>query len=181
MKFVSTKLTGSYLIYPEKREDNRGFFARIFCVNEFEKRGIESKVVQTNISRTLKKGTMRGMHYQKSPHEETKLIRCTRGSVYDVIIDIRPNSPSYKQWFGTELSAENHTMLFVPRGFVHGFITLEDDCEMIYEVSEFYTPGSEGGIRYNDPVFGIKWPVEIADISAKDASYSDFKDKNDNS
>ena len=176
MKFTQTKLLGAYIIELEKREDSRGFFARTFCANEMAEHGLESKIVQTNMSRTMKKGTDRGMHFQTAPHQETKLVRCTRGSIYDVIIDIRPDSPTYKQWIGVELSAQNHTMLFVPRDFAHGFITLEDDCEVMYEVSEFYSPGFEGGIRYNDPAINIAWPVPVSDVSEKDAAHPDFKE-----
>lgn len=176
MKFSQTKLSGAYVVELEKREDSRGFFARTFCANEMTEHGLESKIVQTNMSRTMKKGTVRGMHFQTTPHQETKLVRCTRGSIYDVIIDIRPDSPTYKQWFGVELSAQNHTMLFVPRDFAHGFITLEDDCEVMYEVSEFYSPGFEGGIRYNDPAINIEWPIPVSDVSEKDASHPDFKE-----
>ncbi len=175
MKFTQTKLLGAYIIDLEKREDNRGFFARTFCAKEMADHDLEAKVVQTNMSRTIKKGTIRGMHFQKYPHQETKLVRCTRGSIYDVIIDIRPDSPTYKQWFGVELSADNHTMLFVPRDFAHGFITLEDDCEVVYEVSEFYNPGSEGGIRYNDHSINIEWPIPVTDVSDKDAKLPDFR------
>lgn len=176
MKFFETLLKDAFVIELEKREDERGFFARTFCVNEFRDHDLETKIVQTNMSRTLKKGTLRGMHYQKFPHEETKLVRCTRGAIYDVIIDIRSDSPTYKKWFGIELTAQNHKMLFVPRSFAHGFVTLEDDCEVVYEVSEAYASGFEGGIRYNDPVFNIKWPTEIIEISEKDATHPDFKE-----
>lgn len=175
MIFTETKLKGAFIIEMEKREDSRGFFARTFCANEFEKYGLVNKVVQTNMSKTLKKGTLRGMHYQIPPYQETKLVRCTAGSIYDVIIDIRPESETYKQWIGVELSAENHTMLFVPRGFAHGFVTLTDNVEVMYEVSEFYTPNSESGIRFNDPEINIKWPIEVLDTSEKDANWPDFK------
>jgi len=124
MIFTKTPLDGAFTIELEKREDDRGFFARTFCANEFEEHGLETKIVQTNMSRTLKKGTIRGMHYQKTPHEETKLVRCTKGAVYDVIIDLRKDSPTYKKWFGAELSDTNYKMMFVPRGFAHGFVTL---------------------------------------------------------
>lgn len=175
MKFTETKLKGAFVIDLEKREDERGFFARTFCADEFEKHGLVNRIVQTNMSRTLKKGTLRGMHYQIAPHQETKLVRVTRGAIFDVIIDIRPESPTFKQWFGVELTAENHTMLFVPRDFAHGFVTLTDDVEATYEVSEFYTPGVEEGIRFNDPEINIQWPIEILDTSEKDANWPDFK------
>lgn len=175
MKFTETKLKGAFIVELEKREDSRGFFARTFCKNEFEAHGLESNIVQTNMSQTLKKGTLRGMHFQKAPYGETKLVRCTRGAVYDVIIDLRPESVTFKQWFGIELTAENHTMLFVPRGFAHGFVTLVDDCEVMYEVSQFYTPEADSGVRYNDPAFGIVWPTEILEVTEKDANHPDFK------
>lgn len=176
MKFTETKLKGTFLIELEKREDSRGFFARTFCANEFRDHSLETKIVQTNMSQTLKKGTLRGMHFQKPPYQETKLVRCTRGAIYDVIIDLRPDSPTFKEWFGIELTAENHKMLFVPRGFAHGFVTLTDDCEVIYEVSEFYTSEFEVGIKYNDPAFNIKWPIKITDISEKDGAYQEFRE-----
>lgn len=175
MVFTETKLKGAFIIELEKREDSRGFFARTFCANEFEEHGLVNRIVQTNMSRTLKKGTLRGMHYQIPPHQETKLVRCTAGAIYDVIIDLRPDSPTFKQWIGVELSAENHKMLFVPRDFAHGFVTLTDNVEVTYEVSEFYTPNSESGIRYNDPTINIQWPIEVTDTSEKDANWPDFK------
>lgn len=174
MKFTETKLKGAFIVELEKREDSRGFFARTFCKNELDAHGLESNIVQTNMSQTLKKGTLRGMHFQKAPYGETKLVRCTRGAVYDVIIDLRPESETFKQWFGIELTAENHTMLFVPRGFAHGFVTLVDDCEVMYEVSQFYTPEADSGVRYNDPAFGIEWPTEILEVTEKDANHPDF-------
>jgi len=174
MIFTKTPLEGAFTIELEKREDDRGFFARTFCAHEFEEHGLETKIVQTNMSRTLKKGTIRGMHYQKTPHEETKLVRCTKGAVYDVIIDLRKNSPTYKKWFGAELSDTNYKMMFVPRGFAHGFVTLTDNVEVTYEVSAFYTPGVEAGIRFNDPAFNIKWPIEVTEYSEKDVSHPDY-------
>ncbi len=175
MKFTETKLKGAFIIELEKREDSRGFFARTFCANEFEEHGLVNRIVQTNMSRTLKKGTLRGMHYQIPPHQETKLVRCTAGAIFDVIIDLRPDSPTFKQWIGVELSAENHKMLFVPRDFAHGFVTLTDNVEVTYEVSEFYTPNSESGIRHNDPTIKIKWPIKVTDTSEKDANWPDLK------
>ena len=174
MIFTETTLKGAFTIELEKREDDRGFFARTFCANEFEEHGLETKIVQTNMSRTLKKGTIRGMHYQKTPHEETKLVRCTKGAIYDVIIDLRKDSPTYKKWFGAELSDTNYKMMFVPRGFAHGFVTLTDNVEVTYEVSAFYTPGVEAGIRFKDPAFNIQWPVEVTEYSEKDVSHPDY-------
>ncbi|MCK6630307.1 MAG: dTDP-4-dehydrorhamnose 3,5-epimerase [Anaerolineae bacterium] len=175
MIFTEIKLKGAYIVDLEKREDERGFFARGWCQNEFEAHGLAPRVVQANISYNKKRGTLRGMHYQLAPYEETKLVRCTRGALYDVIVDLRPTSPSYKQWFGVELSAENYKMLYVPEGFAHGFITLQDETEATYQVSQFYTPGSERGLRYNDPAFGIEWPVEVRVISEKDKSWPDYE------
>jgi dTDP-4-dehydrorhamnose 3,5-epimerase len=172
--FHSTYLEGAYIIEPEKRSDDRGFFARTFCRKEMDKYGLVSEIVQTNISCSRTKGTLRGMHYQRAPHQETKLIRCTKGALYDVIIDLRANSPTYKRWFGVELTATNYKMLYIPGDFAHGFLTLEDDTEVVYEVSEFYTPQAEGGVRWNDPVFNITWPNNINKISEKDSSWPDF-------
>ena len=175
MIFTPTKLKDAHIIDIEKREDERGFFARAWCRNEFEEHGLETLLAQANISLSKQKGTLRGMHYQVSPYEETKVVRCSRGALYDVIIDLRPDSPTFMQWTGVELSADNYRMLYVPRGFAHGFITLEDNTEASYQVSEFYTPGAEQGIRYNDPAFGIEWPLEIQVISEKDGNWPDYK------
>lgn len=176
MIFTETRLKGSYIIEPEKREDERGFFARSWCQREFEQHGLVPCVVQANISYNRKQGTLRGMHYQMAPHAETKLVRCTRGALYDVIVDVRPDSPTYKQWIGVELTADNYKMLYVPEGFAHGFVTLADETEATYQVTQFYTPGAERGLRYNDPTFAIEWPVEVAVISGKDASWQDFSE-----
>jgi dTDP-4-dehydrorhamnose 3,5-epimerase len=174
MIFEETKLHGAYVIDMEKHEDERGFFARTFCRKELESHGLLSDVAQANTSLSKTRGTLRGMHYQKSPFEETKLVRCTRGALYDVIIDLRPDSSTYKQWIGVELSAENYRMLFVPQNFAHGFITLADGTEANYLVSQFYAPGSELGIRWNDPQFDIQWPIDVQVISEKDGSWPDF-------
>jgi dTDP-4-dehydrorhamnose 3,5-epimerase len=175
MIFTETKLAGAYIIDLEKRGDSRGFFARSFCQDEFERHGLVNKVVQTNVSLSKHQGTLRGMHYQESPYAETKLVRCTQGAIYDVIVDIRPESPTFKQWIGVELSSSNHRMLFVPQHFAHGFITLMDDSEVTYQVSQVYHPGSERGLRYNDPALGIIWPQEVNVISDKDAAWPDMK------
>lgn len=174
MKFHETELEGAYIIEFEKLEDNRGFFARTFCQQELQDHGLAPTVAQANVSFNVKAGTLRGMHYQIAPYEETKLIRCTRGALYDVIIDLRPDSASYKRWIGVELTAENYKMLYVPANFAHGFITLEDNTEAIYFVSEFYTPGSERGLRWDDSHFNIKWPRSVDVISEKDANWPDF-------
>lgn len=174
MFFQGTKLKGSYIILPEKREDERGFFARTWCQKEFEAHGLVSRVAQTNVCFSKSRGTLRGMHYQVAPCEETKLVRCTRGAIYDVVIDLRPQSPTFKQWMGVELTAGNYKMLYVPENFAHGYQTLEDNTEVIYLVSQFYSAESERGVRYNDPAFGIDWPLEVQVISDKDESWPDF-------
>lgn len=176
MKFVETSLPGAYTIELEKFSDDRGFFARGWCAHEFENHGLASFTAQANISFNYKKGTLRGMHYQVAPYEEVKLVRCISGSLYDVIIDIRKESPTYGKHFGVELSAKNRLMLYVPAGFAHGFQTLEDNTEAFYQVSEFYTPSAEHGIRYDDSKFEIQWPCRLSNISEKDASWSDFLD-----
>lgn len=175
MKFTQTKLQGAYIIDLEKKEDNRGFFARIFCMDEFSKEGIDIRVVQGNTSFSKSKGTLRGMHFQTKPYEEDKLIRCTKGAIYDVIIDLRPKSKTYKQWFGIELTDANYKMLFVPKGFAHGFLTLKDNTEVSYLVSQFYTSEAEAGVRYNDSAFNIKWPASVKIITDKDSSFPDYK------
>ena len=174
MIFTETKLKGAYVIEIEKLKDHRGFFARAWCQNEFKAQGLTSSLVQANVSFNKKKGTLRGMHYQLSPYEETKLVRCNRGAIYDVIIDLRPASPSYAQWIGVELTAKNYKMLYVPRNFAHGFQTLEDNTEVTYQVSQFYTPGSERGIRWDDPAFSIEWLTDVQVISDKDKSWPEF-------
>jgi dTDP-4-dehydrorhamnose 3,5-epimerase len=173
--FHETKLNGAIVIDIEKREDNRGFFARGWCRNEFEAHGLNASVVQTNISFNKLRGTLRGMHYQAEPAPETKLVRCVRGSIYDVIVDVRPDSPTYLQWIGVELSAANYRMLYVPEHFAHGFITLEDNTEVTYQVTGLYTPACERGARHNDPAFGIEWPCEVRVISDKDANWADYQ------
>ena len=175
MIFTETKLKGAFLIEVQKFEDDRGFFGRTFCQKEFQKYGLNPNVSQANVSYNKKKGTLRGMHYQAAPYEEIKLVRCTRGAICDVIIDMRPESPTFRQWTYAELRADNYLMLYVPEGFAHGFQTLEDDTEVIYQVSQFYTPGSERGIRYDDPVFKIAWPLAVQVISEKDRNWPDYK------
>ena len=174
MNFTETKLKGAYIIEIEKLKDHRGFFARAWCQNEFKDYGLTTRVAQANVSSNKKMGTLRGMHYQLSPYEETKLVRCTSGAIYDVIIDLRPASPTYTQWIGVELTEENYKMLYVPENFAHGFQTLEDDTEVTYQVSQFYTPGTESGIRWDDPAFSIDWPMEVQVISDKDKSWPDY-------
>ncbi len=175
MIFTETKLKGAFVVEPERREDDRGFFARVWCAKEFEDHGLTAHAVQSNMSYNRTRGTLRGMHYQEHPHEEAKLVRCTRGAIFDAILDLRPDSPTYTQWFGVELTEDNRKMLFVPEGFGHGFLTLADETEIFYHVTEFYHPGAESGVRWNDPVFQVKWPDEIRVISPKDASWPDYK------
>jgi dTDP-4-dehydrorhamnose 3,5-epimerase len=175
MIFRETRLKGAYLIELEKLTDERGFFARSWCQEEFERFGLMARVVQANVSFNCKAGTLRGLHYQVSPYRESKLVRCTSGAIYDVIVDLRAGSPTYCEWIGVELTQDNRHMLFVPQGFAHGFQTLVDGTEVTYQVSEFYTPGAERGARYNDVAFGIKWPLAVTVISSKDAGWPDFQ------
>lgn len=175
MIFEQTKLGGVFVVDLERREDSRGFFARSWCANEFAAHGLSTEVVQANVSFNPREGTLRGMHYQRAPHAETKLVRCTQGGIYDVVIDLRPKSDTYKQWLGVELTQENRRALYVPEGFAHGYQTLVPDAEVFYQVSEFYTPDAEGGVRWDDPAFGIEWPdAGNAFLSDKDRSWPDF-------
>lgn len=174
MKFHETILNGAYVIEPEPIEDHRGFFARAWCQREFADHGLSSEMVQCNISSNRHRGTLRGMHYQTPPHQEAKLVRCTSGAIYDVIIDLRPESHTFMQHLGVTLTAENRQMLYVPEGFAHGFITLEDSVEVFYQVSAFYAPGYERGLRYDDPTFEIQWPEKVEVISEKDATWPDY-------
>lgn len=169
MIFTETPLKGAYIIELERIEDERGFFARSWCVREFEEHGLNPNLVQCNVSFNKKKGTLRGMHYRVAPHEEAKLVSCIRGAIYDVIIDLRSDSNTYCQWFTVELSAENYKMLYVPEGFAHGFQTLEDNTVVSYQMSEFYHSEYARGLRWDDPVFGIEWPeIGRRVISEKD-------------
>jgi len=173
MIFTETKLKGSYIIEPERVKDERGFFARTFCREEFKSHSLNPNLVQCNISYNKKKGTLRGMHYQIAPHEEAKLVSCIRGSIYDVIIDVRPDSLTYGQWIAIELTALIK-MLYVPEGFAHGFQSLEDDTLVFYQMSEFYHPESARGIRWDDPIFAIQWPISDKIMSDKDKSYDNW-------
>ncbi len=176
MIFKETKLAGAFIIEPELTEDERGFFARTWCKQEFEAHNLNPNLVQCNISFNLKRGTLRGMHYQIPPYEEAKVVRCTMGAIYDVIIDLRPGSRTFKQWIAVELSAENRVMLYIPEGFAHGFQTLRDNTEVFYQMSEFYHSESARGVRWNDPTFLIEWPsAGTRIISLKDQQYSDFE------
>lgn len=174
MIFTETSLRGAYIIEPELHHDERGFFTRSFCVNEFAAYGLNSLVAQCNISFNEKRGTLRGMHYQW-PAGEVKLVRCTRGKLYDVIVDLRLTSPTYCKFIGVELTSENRKMLYVPAEFAHGFLTLENDTEIFYQMSEFYIPGQAQGMRWDDPAIGIDWPESLQIISDRDKNYPDFK------
>ncbi len=171
MIFTETKLKGTYIIELEPIADERGFFARSWCQQEFEAHGLNPNLVQCNISFNKKKGTLRGMHYQVAPHEEVKLVRCTKGAIYDVMIDLRPQSSTFKQWIAVELTAENHKMLYIPEGFAHGFQSLADNTEVFYQMSAFYHPECARGIRWDDPAFKIEWPQNERIISEKDLQY----------
>jgi dTDP-4-dehydrorhamnose 3,5-epimerase len=168
MKFLPTRLPGVWIVDLEKHGDNRGFFARSWCRREFEEHGLNPNLVQCSVSFNLKKGTLRGMHYQVTPHEEAKLVRCTRGSICDVAVDLRPTSPAFGKWTAEELTADNGRALYIPGGFAHGFQTLSDSTEVFYQMSEFYHPESARGVRWNDPTFGIIWPIPNPIISERD-------------
>lgn len=174
MRFTATSLPGAFIIELEPIEDMRGFFARSFCRREFEEHGLNPEIAQCDISFNRQKGTIRGMHYQAPPMEEAKLVRCTAGAMYDVIIDLRPASPAYRKWISAGLTAENRKMLYIPGGFAHGFQTLTDNTEVFYQISQFYSPAHGRGIRWNDPAFNIEWPIKNPVISEKDSSYGDF-------
>ena len=170
MQFIPTELEGAFIIEPERIEDARGFFARSWCAAEFESRGLAGHIVQCNISFNRRRGTLRGMHYQKAPYAEAKLVRCTLGAIYDVMVDLRPDSPTYRRWTGVELTAENRRMLYVPQGFAHGFQTLADGSEVFYQMSQAYEPQAAAGFRFDDPAVGIRWPIAAGIISEKDRS-----------
>jgi len=158
----------------ERHPDERGFFARTFCINEFATHGLDTKLVQCSISFNTRKGTLRGLHYQTAPHAETKLVRCTRGAVYDVVVDLRANSPTLRQWVGVELTEQKRNMVYIPEGCAHGFLTLADESEVFYQMSEFYSPKSARGVRWNDPAFRIGWPGKVEVISERDRTYPDL-------
>ncbi len=174
MLFAETLIKGVYIIELVRHEDERGFFARSWCQREFEEHGLNPKMVQCNVSFNNKRGTLRGMHYQAAPFEEARLVRCTAGAIYDVIIDLRSNSPTFKKWLAIELTAINRRSLFIPEGLAHGFQTLTDDTEVFYQMSEFYTPDAARGLRWDDPAFGIEWPIETLIISEKDRTYPNW-------
>lgn len=174
MIFTETKLKGAFVLEIKKLEDERGFFGRSWCANELAAHGLKHDIKQVNTSLSQGKGTIRGMHYQNDPFQETKLVRCTRGAIFDVIIDLRKDSSTYKQWVGVELTQDNYKMLYVPEDFAHGFITLADNSEVSYLVTQFYTPGAEAGIRWDDPTFNIQWPIRPIVISEKDKTHPNF-------
>ena len=175
MIFRESKLAGAFVIEPEKIEDERGFFARSWCQKEFTEHNLNPRIAQCNISRNKKKGTLRGMHYQVAPHAEAKLVHCTKGAIYDVIIDLRADSPTFREHIAETLTAENHKMLYVPEGFAHGFQSLEDESEVFYQISEVYAPQCARGLRWNDPAFGIAWPIANPTMLDRDRKYPDFK------
>ncbi len=175
MIFTETKLPGTYLISPEPVTDDRGFFARTWCQQEFREHGLVSDLVQCNISFNHRQGTLRGMHYQASPYGEAKLIRCTIGAIYDVLVDLRPTSPTFCQWTAVELTAQNRQMLYVPEGIAHGLQTLVDDTEVFYQMSAFYVAEAARGVRWNDPTFGVEWPLAVTVMADRDRQYPDFE------
>jgi dTDP-4-dehydrorhamnose 3,5-epimerase len=171
MIFTESPLAGTYVVDMERLPDERGFFARSYCADEFAARGLGPELRQCSVSYNARKGTLRGMHYQVAPHEEHKLVRCTAGAIFDAIVDVRTTSPTYRRWFGTELTADNRRSLFIPPGFAHGFVCLTDDTEVYYMISVAHAPKYSRGVRWNDPAFGIEWPLPPAVISERDASY----------
>jgi dTDP-4-dehydrorhamnose 3,5-epimerase len=171
MIFHQTDLSGVFIIEPELIEDERGFFACAWIASEFEQHGLNANLRQSNITLNARRGTVRGMHFQRKPHEEAKLTRCTRGGIYDVAIDLRPDSHTRYRWVGAELTSDNHRMLYVPEGFAHGYQTLTDDAEIFYQISEYYHPECAGGVRWNDPAFDIRWPLPVTVINERDANY----------
>ena len=176
MKFLSTPIADLFLIDIEPVADERGFFARTFCADEFLRRGLEPRVAQSSIAVNPRRGTLRGMHYQREPHSEAKLVRCLRGSIHDVVIDLRAGSPTCRQWFAAALNASDRRMLYIPPGLAHGYLTLEDETEISYQMSTPYHPESADGVRWDDPAFAISWPFEPAVIVERDRSYPDFVD-----
>jgi dTDP-4-dehydrorhamnose 3,5-epimerase len=176
MIFTPTELAGAYVIEPERFEDARGFFARTWCPRELEAHGLNPRLAQCSVTFNRLAGTVRGMHFQTAPHEEAKIVRCTAGAIHDVIIDLRPGSPTRRRWISAELSAENRRALYVPEGFAHGYITLRDDSEVLYMITEFHAPASARGVRWDDPAFGVTWPLPVRVIADRDRSYPDYAD-----
>jgi dTDP-4-dehydrorhamnose 3,5-epimerase len=175
MKFIPTPLPGAFVIEPQLFTDDRGFFTRTFSKKEFAEHGCNSELLECNVSFNRRAGTLRGMHFQNPPHAQSKLVRCTRGAIWDAIIDLRPESSTFKKWFGVELTADNRKQLYIPEGFAHGFITLADGTEVFYQMGNVYNAAASGGVRWNDPAFGIRWPREVSVIIERDATYPDFE------
>ena len=174
MIFTPTPLAGAWIVDLERREDDRGFFARTWCVRELREHGLDARLVQCSMSRTRGRWTLRGMHWQAAPHQEVKLVRCARGAIWDAVVDLRPDSPTYLRHFGTELTAENCRALYIPEDFAHGFVTLADETDVVYQMSEFYEPSAGRGARWNDPAFRITWPIRDPVLHPRDAAYPDF-------
>jgi dTDP-4-dehydrorhamnose 3,5-epimerase len=175
MRFNETRVIGAWVVEPDLQVDERGAFARTWDVDEFAQRGLESSLVQCSISVNTRRGTLRGLHFQVAPHEETKLVRCTRGAIFDVAVDLRRDSPTFTRWSGVELSADNRLALYVPKGCAHGFLTLADDAEVLYQMTAAYAPDAARGVRYDDPSFDIEWPDAVVVVNARDRSYPDFE------
>jgi dTDP-4-dehydrorhamnose 3,5-epimerase len=174
MIFRDTGIGGAWVIELERLQDERGFFARTWDAQEFAERGLNPRLVQCSVSFNRARGTLRGLHYQSAPHEEAKLVRCTAGTIFDVVVDLRPDSPTFRRWFGIELSAENRLSLYVPEACAHGFLTLDDNCEVHYQISQVYAAEAASGVRWDDPAFGIAWPAEVVVMNERDRSYPDF-------
>jgi dTDP-4-dehydrorhamnose 3,5-epimerase len=174
MRFTETRVSGAFIVEPEAKSDERGFFTRLWCRDEFARRGLNGEFVQCNGSFSHRIGTLRGLHYQSAPYEEVKLIQCVRGAIFDVLVDLRPTSKSYLRWFGMELNADNRSLLYVPAGCAHGYMTLQDDTEVVYPVSAPYQASAERGVRWNDPLFAIEWPIAPTTVSPKDQSWPDY-------
>ena len=179
MKFTPTTVEGAFIVDVDRIGDSRGFFGRLWCAKEMATQGLSTNISQCNIGRSERAGTLRGLHLQKPPHQEVKIVRCTQGAVFDVVVDLRPDSPSFRRWFGIELNMENASMLYVPEGCATGYLTLEDNSEIYYLASEFYAPQSATGVRYDDPAFDIRWPGTPTVISDNDASWPDFNSMED--
>ena len=175
MKFHETNLPGVFEIHLEPKGDERGFFARAWCQKEFEAHGLNASVAQCNVSFNARRGTLRGIHYQAEPYGESKLVRCTKGAIYDVVVDLRPDSPTFRRWIGVTLTAANRHMVYVPKGCAHGFLTLENETEVFYQMSQFYDAESARGVRWDDPAFQIAWPERVEVISERDRTYADFR------
>ena len=175
MTFAETAVVGAWVVEPERLSDERGFFARTWDAEIFAERGLDARLAQCSVSYNARRGTLRGMHYQVAPHEEAKLVRCTRGSIFDVAVDLRPGSKTFRRWFGVELSADNRLAVYVPGGCAHGFLTLSDDSEVAYQISEFWAPDAGRGVRFDDPAFAIEWPEEVVVVNERDSTYPDFE------